>query len=390
MKRAIVIVMDSVGMGALPDAEKYGDEGSNTLGNIAMQIKNFRLPNLEKLGLGNIDGMVGLEAYKDPVGCFGRMGEKSAGKDTTTGHWELMGIILQEPFPTYPNGFPEGVIRDFERAIGSPILGNIPASGTQIIEKLGAEHLETGYPIVYTSADSVFQIAAHEKIISVERLYEICTIARQILTHGHAVGRVIARPFEGELGRFKRTDRRRDFSLDPIHDTVLDNAKKDGLKVKTVGKIIDIFNGRGITHSVHTHDNMDGIDKTIDYIKEDFSGIIFTNLIDFDMLYGHRNDVTGYARALSMLDARIPEIIGALKEDDILIITADHGCDPTFPGTDHTREYVPLLLYGKTLKQGINLGTRDTFADVGASIAEYLEIEGSKEGTSLMNDVRVD
>ena len=387
MKRAIVIVMDSVGMGALPDAEKYGDVGSNTLGNIATQIENFRLPNLEKLGLGNIDGIIGFEGHDKPVGSFGRMAERSAGKDTTTGHWELMGIVLQKPFPTYPKGFPQDIIKEFEKAIGSPVLGNIPASGTQIIEKLGEEHIRKGYPIVYTSADSVFQIAAHEKVIPVERLYEICSIARGILVDEHAVGRVIGRPFEGEPGGFARTDRRRDFSLDPIGGTVLDHVVDDGLKVKTVGKITDIFNGRGITHSVHTHDNMDGIDKTIGYIKEDFPGIIFTNLIDFDMLYGHRNDVTGYARALSMLDARIPEIIGALKDEDILIITADHGCDPTFPGTDHTREYVPLLVYGKTLKQGVNLGTRETFADVGASLADYLGIKPPKEGISFMEDV---
>ncbi len=387
MKRAIVIVLDSVGIGELPDAYKYGDEGSNTLGNIAAQIKGFRLPNLEKLGLGNIQGVEAFESSDSPVGSFGRMAEKSAGKDTTTGHWELMGIILPKPFPTYPDGFPKEIIERFEQAIQSPTLGNIPASGTEIIKKLGKEHMETGYPIVYTSADSVFQIAAHEDIIPVEKLYEICKIAREILTGDHAVGRVIARPFIGKPGEFTRTDRRRDFSLAPIYETVLDRAVQKGLEVKTVGKIVDIFAGRGITEYIHTHGNMDGVDKTIDFIREDFEGIIFTNLIDFDMLYGHRNDVAGYAKSLAMLDSRIPEIIAALKEDDMLIITADHGCDPTTPSTDHSREYVPLLVYGKKLKQGIDLGTRDTFADVAASISQYLGIKGATEGISFTEEV---
>ena len=387
MKRVVVIVMDSVGMGELPDAAKYGDEGSNTLGNIAAQLKDFKLPNLQKLGLGNIDGIRGFERIDGPVGCFGRMAEKSAGKDTTTGHWEIMGIVMSKPFPTYPNGFPEEIISKFEQEIGTSVLGNITASGTKIIEQLGKEHMETGYPIVYTSADSVFQIAAHEEIIPVERLYEICRIARNILTGDHAVGRVIARPFIGEPGNFTRTDRRRDFSLDPIHETVLDNAVEKGLQVKAVGKIVDIFNGRGVTQSIHTQNNMDGVDKTIDFIKEDFGGIIFTNLIDFDMLYGHRNNVEGYADALAQFDARVPELIGALKEEDILIITADHGCDPTTASTDHSREYVPLLVYGPKLKQGINLGTRATFADVGASIAEYLGLKEPREGTSFIQEI---
>lgn len=387
MKRVIVIVLDSVGIGELPDAARYGDEGSNTLGNIAAKVKDFKLPNLQRLGLGNIDDIRGFEKIDSPVGCFGRMAEKSAGKDTTTGHWEIMGIVMSNPFPTYPNGFPEEIISKFEQAIGTSTLGNIPASGTKIIEELGQEHMETGYPIVYTSADSVFQIAAHEDIIPVERLYEICQIARNILTGDHAVGRVIARPFIGEPGNFTRTDRRRDFSLDPIHETVLDYAVEKGLKVKAVGKIVDIFNGRGVTQSIHTQDNMDGVDKTIDFIKEDFGGIIFTNLIDFDMLYGHRNDVEGYAKALVQFDARVPEIIGALKEEDILIITGDHGCDPTTPSTDHSREYVPLLVYGKKLRQGVNLGTRATFADVGASIAEYLGVKKPREGTSFIQEI---
>ena len=387
MKRVIVLVMDSVGIGELPDAGRYGDEGSNTLGNIAAAIDGFRLPNLEKLGLGNIDSIEGFEQCHSPVGSFGRMAEMSPGKDTTTGHWEMMGVILSSPFPTYPNGFPKEIIDKFEETIGTGTLGNIAASGTEIIKGLGKEHMETGYPIVYTSADSVFQIAAHEDVIPVERLYEICESARGILIGDDAVSRVIARPFIGEPGNFTRTERRRDFSLAPIRKTVLDNAKEQGFEVKGVGKIWDIFTGRGISDSVHTHDNMDGVDKTIEFMKQDFEGIIFTNLIDFDMIYGHRNDARGYAKALTMLDSRIPEIITALKDEDMLIITADHGCDPTTASTDHSREYVPLLVYGRNLEQGINLGTRKTFADIGASISEYLKIQKRAKGTSFIQEV---
>lgn len=385
MKRAIIIVMDSVGMGELPDAHKYGDVGSNTLGNIAAQIKGFSLPNLQSLGLGNIQGIEGFERVENPIGSFGKMDEKSAGKDTTTGHWEMMGIVLPKPFPTYPDGFPHDVIDRFEERIGSPILGNIPASGTQIIKDLGKDHMKTGYPIVYTSADSVFQIAAHEDIIPIERLYEICRIAREILIGDHAVGRVIARPFIGKPGSFKRTSRRHDFSLDPIHETVLDNAADEGFAVKAVGKIIDVFNSKGITESIYTENNMDGVNRTIDFIKEDFEGIIFTNLIEFDMLYGHRNDVAGYARALVELDGRIPEVLDALKDDDVLMITADHGCDPTRPGTDHSREYVPLLVYGKGLKQNIDLGIRETFADLGATVSQILGINPPRKGIGFLD-----
>lgn len=313
------------------------------------------------------------------------MNEKSAGKDTTTGHWEMMGIVLPKPFPTYPDGFPHDVIDRFEERIGSPILGNIPASGTQIIKDLGKDHMKTGYPIVYTSADSVFQIAAHEDIIPIERLYEICRIAREILIGDHAVGRVIARPFIGKPGSFKRTSRRHDFSLDPIHETVLDNAADEGFAVKAVGKIIDVFNSKGITESIYTENNMDGVNRTIDFIKEDFEGIIFTNLIEFDMLYGHRNDVAGYARALVELDGRIPEVLDALKDDDVLMITADHGCDPTRPGTDHSREYVPLLVYGKGLKQNIDLGIRETFADLGATVSQILGINPPRKGIGFLD-----
>lgn len=387
MKRAVIIVMDSVGMGELPDAAKYGDEGSNTLGNIASHIPGFSLPNLEKLGLGNIDNMKGFNKALSPAGCFGRMAEKSAGKDTTTGHWEIAGLILDKPFPVYPKGFPHEVISKFEKAVNTGTLGNIVASGTEIIKTLGDQHVKTGYPIIYTSADSVFQIAAHEDVIPIEGLYDMCTIARNILTGEHAVGRVIARPFTGSSGSYKRTDRRRDFSLDPIGKTVLDHAVEKGCRVKAVGKIEDIFNKKGITDAVHTHDNTDGVDRTLEYLKEDFEGILFTNLVDFNMIYGHRNDIEGYANALKEFDNRVPDILNALKEDDLLIITADHGCDPTTQSTDHSREYVPLIVYGRKFKNSVNLGTRDTFSDIAATISQYLDIAADLNGKSFLKEV---
>jgi len=387
MKRAIVIVLDSVGMGELPDAQKYGDKGSNTIGNIASCVNGFSLPNLQQLGLGNIDNMKGIKSVNNPKGCFGRMAEKSAGKDTTTGHWEISGVILEKAFPVYPQGFPQEVIDDFEKATNTEVLGNVAASGTEIIKRLGDQHVKTGYPIVYTSADSVFQIAAHEDVISVERLYEMCEKARQILKGEHAVGRVIARPFIGSNGEYKRTQRRRDFSLEPIKNTILDYAKDDGFEVRAVGKIEDIFNKRGITHAVHTNDNADGIDKTIEYLKDDFEGILFTNLVDFDMLYGHRNNAKGYAKALNEFDDRLPDIIKELRDEDILFITADHGCDPTTESTDHSREYVPLLLYGKGLRENVNLGTRSSFSDIASTIAQYLNIEGKLEGKSFLDEI---
>lgn len=387
MKRAIIVVMDSVGMGELPDADRYGDQGSNTLGNIAAAIDGFRLPNLEKLGLGCIDGIKGFERSESPVGSYGRMSEKSAGKDTTTGHWEMAGIVLDKPFPVFPDGFPKEVIRRFETAIGTKTLGNYAASGTEIIKQLGKRHMATEYPIVYTSADSVFQIAAHEDIIPVDKLYDMCRTAREILQGEYAVGRVIARPFTGTEGSFTRTDRRHDFSLKPVKDTVLDGISGKGLKVKAVGKIEDIFSGSGITDSVHIHGNMDGVDKTLDYIDEDFEGLIFTNLVDFDMVYGHRNDVGGYAKALTELDDRIPEIMEAMKDDDMLIITADHGCDPTTPSTDHSREYVPLLIYGKKTRRGVNLGTRASFTDIAQTLSEMFSIGKNYGGTSFYREV---
>jgi phosphopentomutase len=389
MKRAIIIVLDSVGMGELPDADKYGDTGSNTLGNIAASIEDFGLKNLEMIGLGNIDNVKGYKKVETPTGCYCRMAEKSAGKDTTTGHWEMVGIILDKPFPVFSKGFPQEIIEKFEKSIGTKSIGNIVASGTDILKTLGSQHVKTGYPIVYTSADSVFQIATHEEIVPIDKLYEICSNAREILEGDYAVGRVIARPFTGTEGNFTRTDRRHDFSLNPSGDTILNFAVEKGYKVKGVGKIEDIFNKQGITDSVHIHNNMDGVDKTLEYMEQNFEGIIFTNLVDFDMLFGHRNDIKGYANALIEFDNRMPEILKGLKEEDLLFITADHGCDPTTPSTDHSREYVPLLIYGNNIKKNVNLGTRTTFADLGATVAEYLEIKTPKNGISFLKEIKL-
>ncbi len=387
MNRVIIIVLDSVGIGELPDASAYGDVGSNTLGSIAANIKGFALPNMEKLGLGRIAGVSGFKAEKEPSGCFGKMAERSAGKDTTTGHWELAGITLDKPFPVYPQGFPEDVIHCFENAIGTKTLGNYPASGTEIIKVLGQQHIMTGYPIVYTSADSVFQIAAHEEIISIERQYEICRTAREILTGEHSVGRVIARPFTGKEGNFTRTANRRDFSLKPPVKTILDYVKDAGMEVKAVGKIEDIFAGQGITEAVHIQGNMDGVDKTLEFMQKSFDGLIFTNLVDFDMQFGHRNDVEGYAKALIEFDNRIPEIISRMDQGDILVITADHGCDPSTESTDHSREYVPLLVYGSSIKKGIDLGIRRTFADLAQTIARILGIDGEFSAASFHEEL---
>lgn len=387
INRVIWIVLDSVGMGALPDAEKYGDVGANTIGNVSKALGGLNLPNMEKLGLGNIDGMVGVNKTDRPTGCYGRFAEMSNGKDTTTGHWEMVGIYSEQAFPTYPNGFPKEIIDSFEKAVGRKVIGNKPASGTAIIEELGEEHIKTGSLIVYTSADSVFQIAAHEEVVPLKELYSICEKARNILVGEHAVARVIARPFIGEKGNFTRTPNRRDFSLVPPYNTVLDNLKSNNLNVMAVGKIEDIFSGKGITEAVHTKDNMDGVDKTLDYMKEDKQGLIFTNLVDFDMKWGHRNDVKAYGKGLEDFDARLPEIISAMKDTDILFITADHGCDPTTPGTDHTREYVPFLAYGKPLRQNVNLGTRNSFADMGQTVAEIFNVEKIRYGESFLKEI---
>lgn len=385
--RVILIVLDSVGIGELPDADLYGDSGSNTLGNIAKKVKNFKLTNLETLGLGNIDKNIGLRIAEEPTGSFGRAKEVSPGKDTTTGHWEMAGVILQQPFPTFPAGFPKELMETFEKAIGIKTIGNEVASGTEIIARLGDKHVETGYPIIYTSADSVFQIAAHEEVIPLEKLYEICEKARALLKGRYAVGRVIARPFLGKSGYYKRTSNRRDFSLKPTKKTMLDIIVENGMNVAAVGKIEDIFAGAGITEAIHTKDNMDVVDKTLDYMAEEKKGLIFANLVDFDMLYGHRNDAEGYAEALMNFDSRLPKILDAMKDSDALIITADHGCDPTTGSTDHSREYIPILIYGKQVRKGVNIGTRTSFSDIGATILDLLGLPIEIDGKSFKNEV---
>jgi phosphopentomutase len=381
--RIILIVLDSVGVGALQDAYKFGDEDSNTLGNIAKVLGGLNLPNLEKMGLGNIIPIIGVEPQSLPTANFGKMTEVSPGKGSTCGHWELMGLHLTKAFPTYPNGFPKEIMDKFHKAIGIQTLGNYPASGTEIIKVLGYEHIKTKRPIVYTSADSVFQIAAHEDIIPPEKLYKICEKAREILTGEHAVSRVIARPFIGKNGKFIRTKRRKDFSLEPTGKILLDYLKENEKEVLAVGKIFDIFVGRGITKKFPTKNNLDGIKKIINLIDNNRGDMIFANLIDFDMLYGHRNDPEGYAEALVEFDKNIPEILNSMKYSDILFITADHGCDPTTPSTDHSREYVPLIVYGKNIKLGVNLGIRKSFADVGKTISEILNIEADIKGESF-------
>lgn len=370
--RIIIIVLDSVGIGELPDAYKFGDEGSNTLVNTAKAVGGLNVPNLESFGLGKIGDIPGVSKEVDAKAFYGKMIEASAAKDTTSGHWEIMGVITEKPFPTYPKGFPDDVIKAFTTAIGRPILGNKTASGTEIIKELGEEHIKTGFPIVYTSADSVFQIAACEDVIPIESLYEMCNCARDILKGKHNVGRVIARPFIVENGIYTRTERRRDFSLPPPEETVLDKAVKKGYEVVGVGKIGDIFAHRGLTREIHATNNRDGVLKTIESIRRDFKGIIFTNLIDFDMRYGHRNNPEGYAEALESFDKSLPEIVDALKAGDVIIITADHGCDPTTLSTDHSREYVPLLVFGKKLNKPRSLDIRNSFADVGATVSEAL------------------
>ncbi|HKL12209.1 MAG TPA: phosphopentomutase [Halanaerobiales bacterium] len=388
INRITLIVLDSVGIGELPDAKEYGDEGANTLVHTSEAVGGLNLPNLEQLGLGKIADIKGIDINLKAEGTYTKMKEQSVGKDTTTGHWELAGLISENPFPVYPNGFPEEVIDPFEEKIGKEVLGNKPASGTVIIEELGAEHLKTGKPIVYTSADSVFQIAAHEDIIPVNELYEMCETAREILQGVHGVARVIARPFVGELGSFTRTDRRKDFSLEPPEDTVMDKLKEKGIPVMAVGKIEDIFSNKGITDSNHTVNNMDSVDAVIDFLKEDKKSFIFANLVEFDMVYGHRRNPKGYAKALKDFDIRLPEIIDNMKEDDMLIITADHGCDPTFKGTDHTREYVPLLVYGEQIKEDYNLKQRESFADVAATIAETFNLNNFKSGESFLSNIK--
>lgn len=386
--RVVIIVFDSAGIGALPDAAAYGDVGSNTIVHTAEAVGGLHLPALERLGLGRIAPIRGVAAVPDPSGAFGKLVECSPGKDSTTGHWELMGVILTRPFPTYPQGFPRAIMDPFERAIGTRTLGNVPASGTEIIKELGPEHERTGDPIVYTSADSVFQIAAHEDVIPPSRLYEMCLAARAILQGEHAVSRVIARPFVGRAGSYTRTDRRRDFSLPPVGRTVLDAAVEGRYDVVGIGKIPDLFAGRSITRGVHTHDDLDGMASTVKTMDETARGIIFTNLVDLDTKYGHRNDPNGYARDLEAIDARLPEVLQRLSPDDLLIITADHGNDPTTSSTDHSREHAPLLIAGPKIRGGVDLGTRSTFADVGSTVADALGILWDGPGTTMLAEIR--
>ncbi len=383
-KRVFLIVLDSVGIGEAPDAQNYGDEGSNTIRSISMS-KNFHADFMQKMGLFNIDEIGFGEKVETPIAAYGKLQEKSKGKDTTTGHWEIAGKISDVPFPTYPEGFPPEIIEEFEKQTGKKVLCNKPYSGTEVIKDYGKEHVETGDLIVYTSADSVFQIAAHEKIVPLEKLYEYCKIAREILQGEHAVGRVIARPFEGEYPNFYRTANRHDFSLIP-EGTVLNNLKDSGKDVIAIGKINDIFAGSGITEYHYTHSNTEGMKLTTEMVNKDFEGICFTNLVDFDMIYGHRNDVDGYAKAFSEVDSWLKEFVETLREDDIVMITADHGCDPATPSTDHSREYIPLLVYGKNVKP-INLGIRNTFADIGKTIADNFKVETEIEGTSFLMSI---
>ena len=389
MKRVFIVVLDSVGIGALPDAALYGDEGSHTL-YAASTSQYFNMPNMMKLGFFHIDGVKEkFPQIKDDMpfeGTIARMTELSKGKDTTTGHWEIAGIISEKPFPTYPKGFPEEIIKPFEERAGRKVICNLPYSGTDVIRDYGKEHVETGALIVYTSADSVFQIAAHEELVPVEELYRYCEIARELLTGEHAVGRVIARPFLGDDPDYKRTSNRHDFSLVPSL-TFMDQMKEAGLDVLGVGKIYDIFAGKGITDTVRTHDNAEGIEKMLERMERDFTGLCFVNLVDFDMIYGHRNDVDGYAKALTYFDEQLPRILEGLKDEDILIITADHGCDPSTPSTDHSREYIPLVVYGKQVGKGINLGTRASYADIAATILEYYNIQQKTAGTSFLMEM---
>ena len=394
--RALIIVFDGVGIGELPDAGNYGDEGSNTLVNTSRAAGGLSLPNLERLGLGNLAADAGHEipgvaASQNPVGSYGIMAEKSPGKDTTTGHWEIAGIQLERGFPTYPEGFPDEVVVPFQEATGRKILGNRPASGTEIIQELGPEHIRTGSPIVYTSADSVFQIAAHEEVVSRDELYEMCKTARGILSGPHAVARVIARPFIGTPGKFTRTEGRRDFSLEPPGQTLLDLVAEAGLEVMACGKIDDIFANRGITRSKHVAGNDAIFDAVLEFLDEGYPGLIFANLIDFDMKWGHRNDVEGFARGLEHIDTRLPELLSSLGEHDLLTICADHGNDPTTPSTDHSREYVPVIAYSPARARkglpGRFLGVRQTFADLGATVADFLGVPWALAGESFLRQI---
>lgn len=381
--RVVWIVLDSVGIGAMPDAAAYGDECSDTLGNIAKRRK-LNIPNLCRLGLANIKPLNGLSPANRPAGAFGKCALASPGKDTTTGHWEMAGILLEKPFPLYPHGFPPEVVAAFESKIGRKVLGNKPASGTEIIKELGEEHVRTSRPIVYTSADSVFQIAAHERVIPLPELYRMCEIARELLRGPHEVGRVIARPFEGESGHFTRTANRRDYAVSPPKGMLLDRLAAAHVPVFSIGKISDIFLHRGIARAVKTKNNDDGMQKTLDAMREQADGLIFVNLVDFDQQYGHRNDVEGYARALEAVDRWLPTVNP--QNRDLVILTADHGCDPTTPSTDHSREYTPLLVYGPCVRGNVNLGTRATLADIGQTVANNFDAE-IPAGSSFLGEI---
>lgn len=384
--RIVLMVLDGAGIGAMPDAPEWGDAGSDTLGHIC-ESREVRLPNLRSLGLGNIRPLAGVAKIEKPRGAYGKCALASNGKDTTTGHWEMAGIILERAFPTYPHGFPQAVIDQFIEQTNVPgILGNIPASGTEIIKDLGAEHVRTGKPIVYTSADSVFQIAAHEEVIPLARQYEICETARDLLRGEHEVGRVIARPFLGAAGGFYRTENRHDYAVPPPRENLLPLLQSHGWDVVCIGKIASIYDSAGVTQDLTAKNNEQSIDQTIRALRDNTHGLIFSNLVDFDMLYGHRRDTEGYARALEHFDSRWPEIEGAMNEGDLLIITADHGNDPTYPGTDHTREYAPLLAFGKRARPGVNLGTRGSLSDIGQTIAQNFSL-GLDAGKSFLSEI---
>lgn len=385
-KRVFLVVLDSVGIGEMPDSHMYGDAGSNTIRSCAAS-KEFSMPNMEKYGLFDLEGIRDLKkSTAAPAGAVMRMAEASKGKDTTIGHWEIAGIESEQPLPTFPEGFPEKLIKEFEEKTGRRVICNLPYSGTEVIKDYGKESVETGALIVYTSADSVFQIAAHEAVVPIEELYRYCEIARELCTGEFGVGRIIARPFEGEYP-YKRTSRRHDYSLVPPKKTMLNYLAEQGREVRAVGKINDIFAGSGITKMVRTANNGEGIDRTLEWMQEDFEGLCFTNLVDFDMVYGHRNDVEGYVKALTYFDSRLPELVAGLREEDLLIITADHGCDPATPSTDHSREHVAVVVIGPKVKAGVNLGTRNSFADTGATILEYLGVQGEIAGTSYLREI---
>jgi phosphopentomutase len=387
--RVVLIVLDSAGCGELPDAPAYGDRGSNTLGNIARRVR-LRIPHLRSLGLGRVVDLGAEAPGSRPAAAYGRMAEASAGKDSVTGHWEMMGIVLERAFPTYPTGFPPEIIQAFEQRIGRDTIGNVAASGTEIIERLGVEHVRTGKPIVYTSADSVFQIAAHEDVIPVKELYRMCETAFDLVGRGLGVGRVIARPFVGTAGSFARTANRHDYALTPPHDTLLDCLTKHAIPVVSIGKVTDLFAGSGITRARHTASDDDGLDRLLDEMRAEAQGLLFANLVDFDTLFGHRNDVAGYAANLERFDERLGEVLRAMRDTDLLAITADHGNDPTTPSTDHSREYVPLLLTGSRVRRGTDLGTRDTFADLGQTLAANFGVGPLASGTSFLEEIVVD